>query len=534
MLGVAAEAAEGCSPADLGLLTGDDEFGSTLSRFVARGCAASVVMPFSFAGTPPTLVGMTLLPVEGGGWTVILIAFQEDDAAGGSTGRTSNATAAGAPKPARFRARATAILGLGLGFAIMAGVFVATQRSGDPVASPSPSALSAAHFPAGPLLVAAEKSSVTSTLSVVGTIEPNQMVNVVAPFAGTVDRKPVEYGIYVERGQELLVMNTFDLDMKIRDAEAALLKAEQRIDEARNWTSSPDVSRARRQIVNAERDVNQARRRVQDAKPLFDQDIIPRQEYEELQRQLEAQTGALASARDDLAAALKRGGTDTLRMTELELGNARARLDELQEQRRRASVKAPLSGLVLKPPSSAPTGQSASASIELGSAVTANQVVLMIADMEALTISARVDEMDINRVHIGQPVDVTGEAFPGGALQGRISWVSSQGTAGENGSPSATFGIRVALPVLPEDQKRYARFGMSVNLSVKVYENQSAVVVPHAAVQKTPDGASLRIRDRATGAEVSAPVLVGETMPNGLEIRSGVKPGEMLVVDPAR
>jgi multidrug efflux pump subunit AcrA (membrane-fusion protein) len=420
---------------------------------------------------------------------------------------------------------------LGLSVVILAGVAVAKYKPDAALPpSPGPMALSSA----GPMLVAAETSSVVSRLSVVGAIEPGRTVNVIAPFAGAVERKPVDYGSYVERGQDLLIMNSSELEMKIRDAEAAFLKAEQRIEEARNWTASPEVSRARRQIASAERDANQARRRVQDAKPLFDQDIIPRQEYEELQRQLEAQASTLAAAQDDLAAALKRGGPDIRRMAELELGNARARLEELQEQRKRAAVKAPLSGLVLKPPASGSSGQSGSATIEAGSSVSGNQIVLMIADMETLMVSARVDEMDINRIHIGQPVEVTGDAFPGGVVQGRISWVSSQGTVGENGSPSATFGIHVALPALPEDQKRYARFGMSVNLSINVYDNPSAVVVPHQAVQKTPAGVSMRIVDSGTGAETVTPVTIGETTPNGLEIRDGVKPGDMMVIDSAR
>lgn len=111
------------------------------------------------------------------------------------------------------------------------------------------------------------------------------------------------------------------------------------------------------------------------AKPLIDQGIIPRQEYEDLRRQAEAQTFALAAANEELAAALKRGGAEVLRMAELEHAGARAKVEDLRAQLDRSVVKAPVSGVVLPAPSAAISGPPGATAVEAGGTLFANRIL---------------------------------------------------------------------------------------------------------------------------------------------------------------
>lgn len=418
------------------------------------------------------------------------------------------------------------------GKAVWLGVGAAAVAVLAGLAGPDRPAPVGAASPGAPATVVAQASPVTSRLSVIGAIEPGRSVNVIAPFAGTVKEKRFEHGQSVERGRTLLVMDGAELEMRLRDAETALLKAAQRVEELKHWSGGAEVSRARRQVAGAERDAEQAQRRVREAKPLIDRGIIPRQEYEDLLRQAEAQGSTLAAAREDLAAALRQGGADAGRMAELELANAEARRDELKGQRDRAAVVAPVAGLVLKAPSTGGVGSAGPAAVETGSAVANSQILLTVADLETLAVSARVDEMDVNRIRPGQPVEVGGDAFPDGPVRGRIAWVAHQATAGEGASTAASFAIRVELPDLTEEQRRHVRIGMSASLSVILYESASSIVLPPDAVLRMPSGPVVRVRDPATGAERIVPVTVGEPTPTGLEIRAGLQPGDAVVVGP--
>src|SRR5207237_5174461 len=62
------------------------------------------------------------------------------------------------------------------------------------------------------------------------------------------------------------------------------------------------------------------------------------------------QTCALPISEQDLTATLARGGADSRRLAELELENAKARLADVQRQADGTIVRAPVAGVIVKPP----------------------------------------------------------------------------------------------------------------------------------------------------------------------------------------
>lgn len=359
-----------------------------------------------------------------------------------------------------------------LGALVVAGVVAGWAAAGWPPArsggmagggeAPAAAAQTAEPSPAAPAAV---------PLSVIGVIEPGRTVNVIAPFAGVVRERRFDYGAPVAAGAVLAVMDRLELDMRLREAESALLKATQRVDELNGWDTGPEVSRARRQAAAAEQDAVQARRRLADAKPLLDQGIIPRQEYEDLRRQAEVQAAALAAAREDLAAVIARGGADARRVAALEHANAAARLDELKGQLARATVTAPVAGLVLKPPPGGGGGVAAGASaptaIEAGASLAANQIMAVIADTTTVSIAARVDEMDVGALRIGQPAEVGGDAFAVGPVTGTVAWIARQASSENGAGGVASFPIRIDLPPLTDTQSARLRLGMTATVTIK-------------------------------------------------------------------
>ncbi|AWB07931.1 secretion protein domain protein (plasmid) [Azospirillum humicireducens] len=319
-----------------------------------------------------------------------------------------------------------------------------------------------------PREVEREMAAQVPVLSVAGTVEPGRTVAVVAPFAGSVKEKRFDYGQRVEAGQVLLVIDGFDMDMRVRDAEAALLKTAQHLDEVRTWATGAEMARAQRQATAARREAEQAQRRVQDAKPLIAQGIIPRQEYEDLQRQAEVLGLNRLAAEEELATTAKKGGRDAVRMAELEHMGALAKVEDLRRQMERAVVKAPASGMVMKAPTAPTANTSGVTVVEVGAGLSQNQSLFLIAEMDSLVVAAQVDEMDINSLRVGQPVDVTGDAFPDSPLSGQVAWIAQQATAADgSASPGASFAVRVALPSLSDVQKQRIRVGMSANLTMR-------------------------------------------------------------------
>ncbi|MCS7458859.1 HlyD family efflux transporter periplasmic adaptor subunit [Paenibacillus doosanensis] len=74
-----------------------------------------------------------------------------------------------------------------------------------------------------------------------------------------------------------------------------------------------------------------------------------------------------------------------------------------------AALRSPIDGTVIK------------TMARVGEVVSPGQTVAMIVDKSKLYVSANIEEGDINRVKVGQPVDFTIDTFPGQTLHGKVS-----------------------------------------------------------------------------------------------------------------
>ena len=377
----------------------------------------------------------------------------------------------------------------------------------------------------GTLTAVAEPISLR--IAVVGVLDAGDMVGVVAPFDGLVAARMFQYGGQVERGAPLLRLDVAEVEVRLRDARSAQIKARQKVDELRGWTTGGEVSRARRTLAAAEMEAADIRTRVGQSQMLLARGIIPAEELRNLQQQQRNQALQVQAARQDLEATLGRGDAGNLRIAQLELDNADVKVRDLEADLGNAAVAAPVTGVVLLPPE--PAGGRRAETIEVGSRVTRGQSMFTLGNLESFIVRASVDEIDVGRVRVGQAVAVTGDAFAGQEMTGRVSAVAAQATAGGLGrSGMPTFAVTVAVSGLDAEQRQRLAVGMSANLSIIAYENAEAIVLPPGAIHSEGTERVVRVRDGLTTRTV--PVQLGISTPAGVEIRSGLKPGDAVLL----
>lgn len=98
----------------------------------------------------------------------------------------------------------------------------------------------------------------------------------------------------------------------------------------------------------------------------------------------------------------------------VESGETLARLDEKNtslQNRDSALVKAPGAGMILKK------------FVSVGESVAPGQRVFLLADMQNLFVSARIEETKVNRIKVGEPVTISVDAYPGQELKGIVEEV---------------------------------------------------------------------------------------------------------------
>ena len=100
--------------------------------------------------------------------------------------------------------------------------------------------------------VSVTRQKLEHEIGLVGKIEPMDAVIINAPFEGSVLANELTPGMQVEKGQALLSFDPALLEIKIRDALANKLKAQQNVESYRRWATGPDVRRAKQALRVAE------------------------------------------------------------------------------------------------------------------------------------------------------------------------------------------------------------------------------------------------------------------------------------------
>ena len=370
---------------------------------------------------------------------------------------------------------------------------------------------------------------VQDVVTMSGSLVPGSVVNISAPFSGRVDVKLFEYGVPVSEGSVLLSLSSSEQQTRLADARSAHIKARRSYEDLENWRNGAEVRESRRRLEQAQYALVDAQGKLEDTRRLFERGIIPRQELEGQEQLVRIQRDALASAEAALQSTLERGDEESRHIAALELENARRSLEEAENSANNAIVVAPASGIPF-----APVTEKDEQPIDLsvGSRVEDGRTLLSIGDIEQLAVAGQIDEVDVAKVAVGQRVQVSGAAFPRVVLTGQVAAVEAQARAGSAGGRSglASFRVRVTIPSVPEEARQVVRVGMTASADIIVYENPAALVVPTSAVTAAGEGAEVRVWNDERSDASPTPITLGRPLPGGIEILSGLSPGDRVVL----
>ncbi|MFO2466385.1 HlyD family efflux transporter periplasmic adaptor subunit [Pseudomonas sp. 15FMM2] len=373
--------------------------------------------------------------------------------------------------------------------------------------------------------LAVKNDPLVHQIGLVGKIEPDTTITLTAPFDGNVLDNLVQQGQRVEAGQVLLRMDPATLEVQLRDALSAQLKARRTVQEMQDWDSGQQVSRARRSLRTAQMATDNTQRKLTESENLFKRGIIPRNELDDLKQQSRQQQLDLAAARSELQQTLEQGKGEYRQIADMELTNATVKYEALRTLLDGKEVKAPFSGIIVPGPgSNGPQGSgSNNAPVQAGSKVNQGQVLFGLANIERLKIIANVSELDINQLHQGQAVEVMGDGFDGERLNGSVSVVSGLAISSDS-QGSAQFPVTLSIPTLTPQQLQKVRLGMSARLTIVTYSNDQAIVVPAQAIRRNGNGMSVEYRAAMDKPVERVPVTTGQSTAAGVEV-FGLKPG---------
>jgi RND family efflux transporter MFP subunit len=284
----------------------------------------------------------------------------------------------------------------------------------------------------------------------VGVVDPLVKVDVKSAVSGRI------VGLKVREGA------------KVRSGEV-LAEVEPDVNQAQTLSDvQGSVAQARVSFKNAERDFAQQA-------ALFKEGLISEQAYR------------LARTTKDLADENYKSAQTRYQIVEDRgipiSGNASTQL---------ARVTSPMNGVVIKK------------GVELGDTITsgvssfnAGTVVFTVADLASLIVKVNLNEVDIAKVKVGQPVRITLDAYPQHAFTGKVRFVAPAADLVEK---IKVFRVEVDLNELTDSFKT----GMSANVEILGEKRDKAVSVPLEALQRR-DGQTVvyRLKENLSPKDLS-------------------------------
>lgn len=305
-------------------------------------------------------------------------------------------------------------------------------------------------------LSAVRRGDLTVTVTATGALAPLDTVYVGTEVSGVIDVVAADYNDRVVKGQLLAVVNTDQLRAQIQQSRASLAVARAAVQQAAATLTEVMPQAAR-------------------AESLFSRTLISPQDVESARAARARAEAAHASAVAQVA-------------------GAEAALEVQQTALRKATIRAPISGMVLE------------RNVERGRTVTAAfqtpVLFVLAADLAHMTLSLDVDEADIGQVEAGQTAEFSVDAYPDRVFTASVRSVRNAARTVE-GVVTYQAILDVTNPEL------LLRPGMTATARIATAKVANALLVPNAALRFTPMAEPEVAGAVSAGAGESAPAVTG-------------------------
>lgn len=361
------------------------------------------------------------------------------------------------------------------------------------------------------LNVSAEKINISDVVKgqfrefipVDGNVMPIKTIRLDAIEGGNVERKYLEGGEMVSRGDTILKLANNSLVQNFVREETQTFRL---VNELANTKLSLERNKfeLKRRLTALDYDIDAAKDAYERGAKLRDEKVISEQEYLNLKRaydrlvtnrqiEIESQKFDTKSTEAQI-----RQTTETLDRTRRNLEMIKANLDNLY-------IKAPISGSL------------SSVNVEIGESIMPGQNIGQIDDLAAFKVRATIDEHYIARIYEG--LEGTFD-FAGQTHKLKIYKIYPEVING-------LFSVDLKFEnELPEDIRR----GQTLQIKLQLSENIEAVQIPRGSFYQTTGGNWIFVVDESGSYATRRNIRLGRQNPRFYEVIEGLQPGEKVVV----
>jgi HlyD family secretion protein len=259
------------------------------------------------------------------------------------------------------------------------------------------------------LTTACHQSTDSNIVVANGYVEATE-VRVATKIGGTLARFSIDEGDELEIGDELAQIDTIDLELALDAALADSDLADAALRLLETGYRSEEVDEAAAVVGQLEAELAAAERDLERFQALLDRGSGVAKTRDDALARRDAAADAVAAARHRLSKLQAGFRPEEIDQARAQLAAADARIAQLEQQIRDATVRSPVPGVVTE------------TLVERGELVPAGTVLAVITDLDDIWLTAYVGALDLGRIRLGQEAEVLTD--DGQRRTGHLSYIS--------------------------------------------------------------------------------------------------------------
>jgi HlyD family secretion protein len=376
-----------------------------------------------------------------------------------------------------------------------------------------------------------ERGSIRLTVVSTGKVVSNLDVDIKCKASGEIIKLPFDISNMVKKGDLLLELDPIDQERILHQQEVSLAASQARLASAKEnlalaeRTLTTDTARAEAALKASEASAKDAKSKAERMKQLFEKQLASQEDCDT------AQTAASQAESNLEAARVKMKELESQKLA-LEIQRQNVKLAEAQVEADTISRDIAKDRLddtkVVSPMDAIVAARNVQIGVIIASGVSnvgGGTTVMTLSDLSRMFVLASVDESDIGKVKLDQPVTITADAFSGKTFKGKVVRIAPQGV---NVSNVVTFEVKIEVT---SENKTLLKPAMTANVEILAAAKEDVLQVPTEAIVRKGGGKQIVSVVKDDGSKEEVPVVTGISDGTKIEVSEGLAEGQMVVVN---
>lgn len=389
-----------------------------------------------------------------------------------------------------------------------------------------------------------KRGNLLITVETYGIIIPYKRVDVRSKIQGRIKNIFTDEGNKVTAGDLIAQIDPEEFKAKLDESQADIQIAKTNLQKIK-LLSILQKTQNKNKIAQAEKILQQARVKLQETErnlvrinQLREKGFVSQSEVDNAQTAFDIANSHLEDVEIELKNAkenfeiTEKSSEQELKLAEARVRQAEASLKFAKENLNYTNITSPISGIVTFK------------GVEIGEVVasesfgkTSGTTIATISDLTSLFIEAKLDEVDIGMIKVGQSVNADLEAFPDYKIRGHISKIALQSSNLDNNGGTSSFLVRIKI----SNPSKKLKPGMNCNVNVIVSNIKNTLYIPIESTIKENDKEFVNVRVKnkkekifKNNADTSSyrkkEIKTGLNNMNFVQVLDGLKEGEEIVI----